>query len=100
MERKSLVQKLVKQQQMEGNLQSKQRGKPHLGHLTNAAAEVKALVAEHPDATLMELCELFAEKTGNGVSRAAMCRPKQKLELNRKKKHGTVAKLRQKESKN
>jgi len=58
MERKNLVQKLVKQQQMEGNLQSKQRGKPQLGYLTNAAAEVKALVAEHPDATLMELCEL------------------------------------------
>ena len=58
MERKNLVQKLVKQQQMEGNLQSKQRGKPQLGHLTYAAAEVKALVAEHPDATLMELCEL------------------------------------------
>jgi putative transposase len=32
---KSLVQKLVKPQQMEGNLQSKQRGKPQLGHLTN-----------------------------------------------------------------
>jgi hypothetical protein len=28
--------------------------------LANAAAEVKALVAEHPDATLIELCELFA----------------------------------------
>jgi hypothetical protein len=48
----------------------------------------------------VELCELFAQKTGNWVSRAAMCRYLQKLELNRKKKHGTVAKLRQKESKN
>ena len=48
----------------------------------------------------VELCELFAQKTGIWVSRAAMCRYLQKLELNRKKKHGTVAKLRQKESKN
>jgi transposase len=48
----------------------------------------------------VEFCELFAEKTGNWVSRAAMCRCLQKLELNRKKKHGTVVKLRQKESKN
>ncbi|MEG3988248.1 hypothetical protein QUA13_14045 [Microcoleus sp. S28C3] len=43
-------------------------------------------MAEHQDATLVELCELFAIKTGNWVSRTAMCRPKQKLGLNRKKK--------------
>jgi hypothetical protein len=46
-ERKSLLQKLVKQQQAEGNLQPKQRGKPQLSHLTNGEAEVKALVAAH-----------------------------------------------------
>ena len=97
---KSLVQKLVKQQQTEGNLQPKQSGKPQFSHLTNAEVEVKALVAEHPDATLVELCELFAIKTGNWVSRTAMCRCLQKLGLHRKKKHGTVAKPQQKESKN
>jgi hypothetical protein len=48
----------------------------------------------------VELCELFAIKTGNWVSRTAMCRPKQKLGLNRKKKHGAVAKPGLKESKN
>ncbi len=48
---KSLVQKLVKQQQTEGNLQPKRTGKPQFSHLTNAEPEVKALVAEHPDAT-------------------------------------------------
>ena len=69
---KSLVQKLVKQQQTEGNLQPKQSGKPQFSHLTNAEVEVKALVAEHPDATLVELCELFAIKTGNWVSRTAL----------------------------
>jgi len=97
---KSLVQKLVNLQQTEGNLRPKQRGKPQFSHLTNAEPEVKALVAEHPDATSVELCELFAQKTGNWVSRAAMCRCLQKLGLTRKKKHGTVAKPRQKESKN
>ncbi|MGB8690441.1 MAG: transposase [Microcoleus sp.] len=97
---KSLVQKLVKQQQNEVNLQPKTRGKPQFSHLTSSDVEVRELVAEHPDATLVELCELFAQKTGNWVSRAAMCRCLQKLELNRKKKHGTVVKLRQKESKN
>jgi len=97
---KSLVQKLVKQKQIEGNLQPKQRGKPQLSHLTNAEALIRTLVAEHQDATLVELCELFAIKTGNWVSRTAMCRYLQKLGLNRKKKHGTVAKAGLKESKN
>ncbi len=96
---KSLVQKLVKQQQTEGNLQPKQRGKPQFSHLTNAQPQVKALVAEYPDATLVELCELFAQKTGNWVSRTAMCRCLQKLGLERKKKHGIHGRLRQKEFK-
>src|ERR687886_2624979 len=95
---KSLVQKLVKQQQTEGNLQPKPRGKPQFSHLTNAQPQVKALVAEYPDATLIELCELFAQKTGNWVSRTAMCRALQKLGLNRKKKQSGVAKQGQKES--
>jgi transposase len=97
---KSLVQKLVKQQQIEGNLQPKQRGKPQFSHLTNAEELIRTLVAEHQDATLVELCELFAIKTGNWVSRTAMCRYLQKLGLNRKKKHGAVAKPGLKESKN
>jgi transposase len=49
---------------------------------------------------MVELCELFAIKTGNWVSRTAMCRPLQKLGLTRKKKHGAVAKAGLKESKN
>ena len=97
---KSLVQKLIKQQRFEGSLQPKPRGKPQFSHLSNGETEVRELVVEHPDTTLVELCELFAEKTGHWVSRAAMCRSLQKLELHRKKKYGTVAKPRQKESKN
>ena len=97
---KSLVQKLIKQQQSQGDLQPLQRGKPQFSYLTNAETELQALVADYPDATLVELCELFAIKTGNWVSRTAMCRCLQNLGLNRKKKLGTVAKPRQKESKN
>jgi putative transposase len=99
-ERKSLVQKLIKQKRLEGSLQPKQRGKPQLSHLKNAEPLVKALVAEHPDATLIKLCELFAHQTGNWASCTAMCRYLQQLGLNRKKKHGIVAKPQQKESKN
>jgi hypothetical protein len=39
---KSLVQKLVKQQQNEENLLSKKRGKPRFNHLANAEVEVRA----------------------------------------------------------
>lgn len=97
---KSFVQKLLNLQRTEGNLQPKTRGKPQFSYLTNAEPEVKALVAEYPDATLVELCELFAIKTGNWVSRTAMCRCLQRLGLNRKKKLGTVVKPPQKEFKN
>jgi len=44
---KSLVQKLVKQQKTERSLQPKQRGKQPFSPLTNAEAEVKALVSAH-----------------------------------------------------
>jgi transposase len=95
---KSLVQKLVKQKKLEGNLQPKLRGKPQFSHLTNADIELRELVETHPDATLRELCELFAHKTGNWVGRSAMCSALQKLGLNRKKKQSGVHKQEQKES--
>jgi transposase len=96
----SLVQKLIKQQRIEGCLEPKKRGKPQFSYLTNRETEVRALVEAHPDATLVELCELLAQNTGHWVSRTALCRYLQKLGLHRKKKHGIVAKRRQKESKN
>lgn len=89
---KSLVQKLVKQQKLEGNLQPKPRGKPQKSHLTNADIELRELVEAYPDATLIELCELFADKTSNWVGRSAMCRALQRLGLNRKKKQSGVLK--------
>ena len=55
-------------------------------------------MAAHPDATLLELCELFAERTRNWVGRTAMCNGLQKLGLNRKKQQSGAAKPEQKES--
>ena len=95
---KSFVQKLVKQQKLEGNLQPKKPGKPRLSYLTNAELELRQLVSEHSDATLAELCEFFADRTGNWVGRSAMSQALQKLGLNRKKKLTGVPKLPQKES--
>jgi hypothetical protein len=48
------------QQQTERNLHRKQREKRQFSRLTNAEVFVKALVTDHQDATLVELCELFA----------------------------------------
>lgn len=98
---KSLVQKLVKQQKTQGNVEPKRPGKPQLSYLNNTQAkeQVKELVAEHQDATLAELCELFAQLTGNWVSTTAMWRCLQKLGLSRKKKRDTVAKRQPKEYK-
>ena len=73
--------------------------KPDSALTANAEVEVRALVAEYPDATLVELSELLLQQTGNLVSQTALCRYLQKLGLNRKKQHGTVAKLEQKECK-
>ena len=91
------MQKLVKQQKLERNLQPKPRGKPQFSHLTNAEVELRELIQSYPDATLMELCELFADKTGNWVGRSAMCCALQKLGLNRKKKQSEALKQEQKE---
>ena len=81
-----------------GNLQPKKPGKPRLSYLTNAELELRQLVSEHSDATLAELCEFFADRTGNWVGRSAMSHALQKLGLSRKKKRTGVPKLPQKES--
>jgi transposase len=96
---KSLVQKLIKQQRIDGNLQPKKPGKPQFSHLTNAEVELRTLVKDNHDATLLELCELFATKTGHWVGQTAMCVALQKLGLNRKKKRYGVVRQKQKESK-
>lgn len=98
---RSLVQKLVKQQKTEGNVDLKPRGKPQFSYLSNAEAkeQVKDLVANHQDATLLELCQLFAETTGNSVSPTAMCRCLQKLGLSRRQRSRRVAKRQWKDSK-
>jgi transposase len=61
---------------------------------------VATLVQENNDATLVELCFRLELHTGVKVSRATMGRITQKLNLTRKKKHGTQAKNIQTEYKN
>ena len=44
---KSLVQKLVKQQRIDGNLQPKKPGKPQFSYLTNTEIQLRTLVADN-----------------------------------------------------
>jgi hypothetical protein len=41
-------------QQIDGNFKPKQRGKPQKSHLTNAEVELRRLVAENHDATIVD----------------------------------------------
>jgi transposase len=52
---KSLVQKLVNQQQSDDNLQLLKPGKPRFSYPANAELELTQLVSENQDATLVEL---------------------------------------------
>ena len=63
----------------------KRGGNPASALTANAKVEIRALVAEYRDATLIELSELLLQRTGNWVSQTALCRYLQKLALNRKK---------------
>jgi hypothetical protein len=47
--------------------------------------QLQQLVAQQPDATLAEYCELMGESTGVWLSQSAMCRTLQRLNLPRKK---------------
>jgi len=54
--------------------------------LTAHATTLRALVKQQPDATLAELCDRMASKTGVQASPSMMCRELQILALPRKKK--------------
>jgi len=58
-------------------------GKP--SPLVGKEAEAIAMVAEHPDYTLSEYCELWQERTGIAIAESTMCRFLQRLKLTRKK---------------
>jgi transposase len=47
---------------------------------------LRRLVAAHADATLAELCDLFAQETAITLSKSSMHRTVEKLKLTRKKK--------------
>ncbi|WP_333115238.1 MULTISPECIES: hypothetical protein [unclassified Microcoleus] len=54
--------------------------------MNNASKELREIVAVHPDTTLVELCELFAQKTGNLVVEQPCVTPYKSWDYNPQKK--------------
>lgn len=58
---------------------------------------LRSLVGERPDATLNELCELYAERYGVVASRPTMCRALKRERLSRKKRRSSPTNAKQPE---
>ncbi|WP_223343217.1 transposase [Synechocystis sp. PCC 7339] len=82
---KTTVQDLLKLKRETGQVCPKapSGGKP--SQLMGREEQGIAMVAEHPDYTLSEYCELWLERTGIKISESTMCRFLQTLRLTRKK---------------
>jgi transposase len=73
-----VVQKLVSQKRTQGHLQPRKQG-GSISPLQPYYQQLQQLVAQQPDATLAEYCELMGESTGVWLSQSAMCRTLQRL---------------------
>lgn len=96
---KAFVQKMLKQQEVEGHLNPGKQGGGMKGELVDAQAQLVEMVEKYPDATLLEYCEYWGETYQQWVSSSTMCRALQKAELTRKKRRCAALKRPQSESK-
>lgn len=83
----SFIQDIIKLYRQTGSVSPK----PHGGGVPpkisgNGLETVRKLCGETPDATLMELCGQFYDRTGVQVSQSVMHNALKKLDLTRKKK--------------
>ncbi len=93
---KSTVQALLKQQREHQTLCPLPATGGRTSHLKGREELLQTMVTNHPDYTLAQYCEVWAEQTGEWVSQSTMCRWLQREELTLNKKHseGLKAKLR------
>lgn len=82
---KAFVQKMLKQQKLEGHLQPKKQGGAMKSELAGHEPQLAAMVEQYPDATLAEYCEHWGETYQQWISISTMCRELKKLQLTRKK---------------
>jgi transposase len=82
---RSFVQKLIKQYRLTGNITPKHGGGSQLKLSPEQLALLAELIEDNNDATLEELCQMLASKTGVVVSIATMGRMTERLKLTVKK---------------
>jgi transposase len=82
---RSFVQKLIKQYRLTGNITPKHGGGSQLKLSPEQLALLAELIEDNNDATLEELCQMLASKTGVVVSIATMGRMTKRLKLTVKK---------------
>ena len=96
---KAFVQKLLKQKQTTGHVQSQKQGGSLKSVLHSYAAQLVEMVEKSPDGTLSEYCEYWLQNHNQSVSPSMMCRELKKLNLTRKKKRYAVVSVPQNEYK-
>jgi transposase len=92
-ERKSFVQKLLKQQKTEGHLNPGKPGGVMKSELDKQSTELTLMVEKYPDATLSEYCEYWGQSYNRWVSTSTMCRALQRHRLTLKKRLYAAVKL-------
>jgi transposase len=92
---KAFVQKMLKQQEVQGHLKPGKQGGGMKGELAGGESQLIEMVEQHPDATLSEYCEYWGETHQQWVSSSTMCRALQKAELTRKKRRSAALKPQQ-----
>ena len=96
---KAFVQKMLKQQAIEGHLLPGKQGGGMKGELEGCETQLAKMVEQYPDATLLEYCEYWGETHAQWLSPSTMCRALQKTQLTRKKRPYEALKPQQRESK-
>ena len=83
---KFFVERLLKRQQITGDLQSLRQGGSHKSELNGYSDERVALVEKYPDSTRSEYCEYWGSMYGQWISPSTICRGLKRLRLTKKKR--------------
>ena len=96
---KAFVQKLLKQQKINGHVQPGKQGGTMQSQLHGYSTQLAQMVEKYPDATLSEYCEYWGETHGSWLSTSTMCRALLRMQLPRKKRRCAAVNVQQTEGK-
>ena len=95
-----IVERLLKRQQITGDIQPFRQGGSQKSELNRYSSQLCELVEKYPDSTLSEYCEYWGNIYGQWISPSTMCRELKRLGLTQKKRHYSVVKRQQTGCKN